>query len=298
MSVRILLFASAATFAASVFPAVGENGAGAIPDLSGFWSRETFGFEPPESGPGPIRNLMRRADGTADARRVMGDYNNPILKPGAAALIRKRGEISLSGADYPTPSNQCWPMVAPYIFRVQGMEVLQQKDKVTLIYMQDHQFREIRLNAKHPELVIPSWHGDSVGHFEDGTLVVDTVGVKAGPVAMLDMYGTPFSEALHVIERYRLLSYAEAKRGQQRGLKEFGPPATEQGAIIDRNDRGPGIQVDFTVDDRNVFTRPWLGGATYMRAAGEWVENVCAENIHEYYSPGDTEVPQAAKPDF
>jgi hypothetical protein len=277
---------------------MGDDGTGVIPDFSGFWSRETFGIEPPESGPGPIRNIMRRADGTADARRVMGDYKNPILKPNAAAVIRKRGEISLSGADYPTPSNQCWPMVAPYIFRVQGMEVLQQNDKVTLIYMQDHQFREIRLNSNHPAVVIPSWHGDSVGHYEGGTLVVDTVGVKAGPVAMLDMYGTPFTEALHVIERYRLLSYADAKRSQDRGLKEFGPPATEQGAVIDRNYRGPGIQVEFSVDDPNVFVRPWLGIATYMHAAGEWVENVCAENIHEYYSPHDTQVPQATRPDF
>ena len=83
------------------------------------------------------------------------------------------------------------------------------------------------------------------------------------------MYGTPFTNALHVIERYRLLSFGDAKRGQERGLKEFGPPATEQGAIIDRNYRGPGIQVEFTVDDLNVFTRPWLGIATYLHASGE-----------------------------
>src|SRR5579872_3877500 len=158
MSVKVLLCASVSVLAVSVLPA---TGAGATPDLSGFWSRATFGFEPPFSGPGPIRNLMRRANGTADARRVMGDYNSPILKPAAAALIRKRGNISLAGNDYPTPSNQCWPMVAPYIFRVQGMEVLQQKDHITLIYMQDHQFREIRLNAQHPAHVTPSWHGDS-----------------------------------------------------------------------------------------------------------------------------------------
>ncbi len=281
---------------AFALPAAGETGE--IPDFSGFWSRATFGFEPPESGPGPIRNLMRRADGTADARRVLGDYNNPVLKPDAAALIRKRGEISLSGNDYPTPSNQCWPMVAPYIFRVQGMEVLQQKDKVIFIYMQDHQFRLIRLNAQHPSHVTPSWYGDSIGHYEGGALVVDTVGVKPGPVPMLDMYGTPFSESLHVTERYRVLQYPEAKRGQDRGLKEFGPPATEQGAVIDRNYRGPGIQVEFTVDDPKVFTRPWSGLATYLHAQGEWVENVCAENTREYYSARDTEVPQAKKPDF
>jgi hypothetical protein len=279
-------------------PAAGAQSGSEMPDFSGFWSRATFGFEPPEAGPGPVRNLMRRADGTADARRVLGDYNNPILKPNAAAVIKKRGEISLSGNDYPTPSNQCWPMVAPYIFRVQGMEVLQQRDKVTFIYMQDHQFREIRLNGQHPAHITPTWHGDSVGHYQGGMLVVDTVGVKPGPVPILDMYGTPFTDALHVTERYRVLSYPDAQRGQNRGLKEYGPPATEQGAVIDSNFRGPGIQVEFTVDDPKTFTRPWSGLATYLHAKGEWVENVCAENTHEYYSTRDTEVPQAEKPDF
>jgi hypothetical protein len=33
--------------------------------------------------------------------------------------------------------------------------------------------------------------------------VIDTVGQKVGPLSMVDAYGTPFSVALHVIERYR-----------------------------------------------------------------------------------------------
>ena len=40
------------------------------------------------------------------------------------------------------------------------------------------------------------------------------------------------------------------------------------------------------------------GLATYLHAAGEWVENVCAENVHQYYAGLDTEVPQALTPDF
>ena len=292
-----ILALCAAAIALTGFPAASQPDS-AIPNFSGFWSRETFGFEPPYSGAGPIKNLMRRADGTADARRVQGDYRNPMLTPEAAAVVKKRGDISLSGNDYPTPSNQCWPMVAPYIFRVQGMEVLQKKNEVIFTYMQDHQFRVVRLNAQHPAHVRPSWYGDSVGRYEGGTLVVDTVGIKPGPVPMLDMYGTPFSGSLHVIERYRVLSFEDAKRAQDRGLHEFGHPATEQGAIIDPNYHGRGIQVEFTVDDPREFTHPWSGLATYLQAAGEWVENVCAENTHEYYSARDTEVPQSKQPDF
>ena len=71
----------------------------------------------------------------------------------------------------------------------------------------------MRLNQTHPANVAPSWYGDSVGHYEGDTLVIDTVGVKVGPFAMLDMFGTPFTEALHVIERYRLLVHPSGIEG-------------------------------------------------------------------------------------
>lgn len=269
-----------------------------IPDFSGLWSRATFGFEPPDAGAGPIRNLIRRPDGTEDRNRTVGDFYNPILKPAAAEIVRRDGEIARSGADYPTPNNQCRPMASPYILRVQGMEMLQQADRVTIIYAQDHQFRTVRLNAPHPAKILPSWHGDSIGHYEGDTLVVDTIGVKAGTAAMLDTYGTPFSAALHVVERYRLVNYEVAKRAQERGLKEYGPPVTEQAVTIDRNYRGKGLQVQFTVDDRNFFTMPWSAAATYLRSGDGWVENVCAENIHEYYASRDADIPRSATPDF
>jgi len=278
-------------------PAVPRN-AETLPDFSGFWSRAVFGLEFPESGPGPTRNLARKPDGTSNQSKAVGDYNNPNLTPEAARLIKRRSEVTARGEDYANPSNHCLPMVAPYIFRVQGMEMLQRKDEVLILYMQDHQVRHVRLNSQHPARVTPTWHGDSIGHYEGGTLVIDTVGVVAGDAAVLDQFGTPFSGALHVVERYRMVNYADARVAQDRALREYGPPATEQGAIVDRNYNGKGLQVRFTVEDKNMFIMPWSGLATYLHAAGEWVENVCAENIHEYYAAKDTEVPQALKPDF
>jgi hypothetical protein len=73
--------------------------------------------------------------------------------------------------------------------------------------------------------------------------------------------------------------------------------ATEQAATIDENYKGKGLQVQFTVEDKKFFNIPWSGAATYRRAAS-WVENVCAENIHEYYAGRDTEIPKAERPDF
>jgi hypothetical protein len=80
-----------------------------------------------------------------------------------------------------------------------------------MIYRQGNEVRRVRMNQPHPAQATPSWYGDSVGHYEGDTLVIDTVGIKKGPFAMLDMYGTPFTEKLHVVERYRLVDYEDAK---------------------------------------------------------------------------------------
>ncbi len=282
----ICIFAMA-PFAAGSAPAAETT---PVPDLSGSWARVTFAYEWPQSGPGPIGSVNGR-------RGLVGNYKSPTLRPEAAALVKQRAETLLAGADYPTPSNRCLTMVSPYLIRVQEVQVLQKADEVIFLYMQDHQVRRVRLNRPHPANVPPSLYGDAVGHYEGGTLVVDTVGVKVGEVPILDMYGTPYSEALHVVERYRLVDYEAAKEAQARNLRDSGPVATEQGASIDEDYKGKGLQVQFTVEDRNVFTTPWSAGATYRRAA-DWVENVCAENTHEYYNNSVTKVPEAAKPDF
>ena len=74
--------------------------------------------------------------------------------------------------------------------------MLQESDKITLLYDYDHEVRRVRLNQQHPARVTPSWYGDSVGHFEGDTLVVDTVGVKASPLTMVDNLGVPQSAAM------------------------------------------------------------------------------------------------------
>jgi hypothetical protein len=281
---------------ALVLPLHAKEDTARTPDFSGAWARTTFGLESPASGPGPVKTLSRRSEGAGNFN--LADVNSPILKPAAAAAVKRRNESQAAGIDPPTPSNHCLPMAVPYIFRVQGMQLLQQKDQVVMLYMQDHQIRHIRLNSAHPAKVTPSWYGDSVGHYEGDTLVIDTLGFKAGPVSHVDSFGTPFSAALHVVERYRLIDYEAAKAAQERNVRENGDIATEQAAAIDPNYRGKGLQVEFTVEDPNFFTTKWSGTATYRKAGAEWVENVCAENTHEYYSGTETPVPRADKPDF
>ena len=77
------------TLVAMLPSAVYAQATASTPDFSGLWSRATFGFEPPETGNGPIRNLMRQSDGTEDRSRTVGDFRDPILQPEAAAALKR-----------------------------------------------------------------------------------------------------------------------------------------------------------------------------------------------------------------
>jgi hypothetical protein len=265
------------------------------PDFSGFWGHPSLGFDPPLSGPGPVVNKSRLPTGESNFDQLVGDYTNPILKPQAAEQVKKQGEISLSGVAFPDPDNQCRPSGVPYIFWNFLMQMLPEPQKITILYFEDHQVRHVRMNEPHPARVTPSWYGDSVGHYEGDTLVIDTVGIKVGPFSMVDDYGTPHTEALHVVERYRLVDYEVAKEAQERAQKENG---RARAFDVDPDYKGKGLQLEFTVEDEGVFTTPWSALITYRRAVGEWPDYVCAENRHEYYAGKDTVVPTADKPDF
>src|ERR1700704_5020535 len=176
---KCFAYGVASLVAASVFvwPAIGADSRATIPDFSGLWARPYIGFEPPRSGPGPIVNRAR-INGQSNINQFVGDYSSPILKPEAAEMVRKHGELELKGLVAPNPSNQCLPMSPPYILQRQEVQMLQQKNQITILYNEDQQVRRVRLNAQHPARVAPSWMGDSVGHYEGDTLVIDTIGIK------------------------------------------------------------------------------------------------------------------------
>ena len=300
------------TLAAATLPvwglmpaAAAEPGGGAaanaapIPDFSGVWHRWLRpGLGPPASGPGPVTNRSR-LNGVSNYNQLVGDYTNPILNRQAAEIVKKQGDLSLSGVGYPTPSNQCWPSGVPYIFWNFGMQMLQELQQITMLYLHDHEVRRVRMNQPHPAHVTPSWYGDSVGHYEGSTLVIDTVGLKSGPFSMLDMYGTPYSKALHVVERYQLLDYEAAKDGIDRDAKvNTRYPRGLNAVEFDPNYKGKHLQVQIIVEDEGVFTTPWSATVTYGRPVGEWIEHVCAENRQEYYNGNESAVPTAEKPDF
>jgi len=298
---RRILITALLSGAIFLSPSIGAGQATSIPDFSGLWGRDSLNLESPLSGPGPVVNMVHNAAGVMDMNKLVGDYTNPILKPEAAAILKRRGELSLAGMSVPNAHEQCRPEPPPFIFAVQfAMEMLQQRDEVTILYSHDNKVRHVRMNVPHPAHVVPSGQGDSVGRYEGDTLVIDTVGIKATPISTLDWYGTPHSDALHVVERYRLIDGEAAKQAAQRHDRQYrvGYRPNPNGVLLDPNYKGKGLQVELTVEDTGMFTMPWTALVTYQRAEGMLWEMSCAENPFEYYTGADAAIPTADRPDF
>ena len=138
-----------------------------------------------------------------------------------------------------------------------------------------------------------------MGHYEGDTLVIDTVGLKIGAFYAIDQYGTPYTQALHVVERYRLIDYEAARQAWERGGREnIRGGAVNEGWAPDPNYKGNALQLQFTVEDEGVFTTAWSATKTYRRVFRDWPERACAENPYRYGTEKDAEVPTAVKPDF
>src|SRR5262249_58587198 len=128
-----------------------------------------------------------------------------------------------------------------------AMQILQLPEKIVQLFNEDHEVRIVRLNEPHPAKVTPSWHGDAVGHYEGDTLVIDTVGIKTDrPYAMIDLFGTPYTEKLHLLERYRLRDYDDVKDALARNNKENW---LFQGDVGTRNRDKKFLQLHLTIED-------------------------------------------------
>src|SRR5258705_4249395 len=155
---RLCTVAVAAAVATSALAQMGPPEAAEM--FTGIWWHPTLpSFEPLATGPKPVTNRTRYR-GVSDYNNLVGDYTNPILKPWAAEVAKKYGDISLSGKVAPSPANQCWPNQPPFIYKNFGRQMLQNRNEVTLIYEQDHEFRTIRMNQKHPEKEKRPFYGD------------------------------------------------------------------------------------------------------------------------------------------
>jgi hypothetical protein len=180
----------------------------------------------------------------------------PPFQPQAAALYEQRLRDSDDGHPFAPLSNSCLTNGMPLLMSgdtVFPFQVVQSPGQVTLLFELFHIYRVIRLDRGHPNELDPTYLGDSVGHWEGDTLVVDTVGISDRTT--LDMTGLPHSDALHLVERIRKTT-----------------PETLEDLI--------------TVEDPKTFTRPWTMRMVYAKSEFEVSEFFCENNRNRPTSDG------------
>ncbi len=166
------------------------------PDITGSWERYGAG-------------LGARADRQHPELLPPPGPNPPPLKPEYLKQWRDRiqaaRDAEAKGQPLATNYTHCLPDGMPTMMNIMfPMEILQTKGQVTIIEEAFTQVRRILLDRPQKALadVDPSFYGNSVGHWEGGTLVVETIGVKED----VRYNSAPHSNQLRIKERIHYVS--------------------------------------------------------------------------------------------
>jgi hypothetical protein len=143
------------------------------------------------------------------------------------------------------------------------MQFMQSDKYLSFLFEQNSWFTVVPIDGRPHRDAIATWFGDSVGHWEGDTLVVDTINFNGK--TRLDTIGHPHSEQLHLTQRFS------------------------------RPDLGH-ITYEVIVDDPKTFTRPWKNVRTLtLRPDWEMMEYSCEENNKSLWE-GRIKVPKYKQP--
>ena len=195
----------------------------------------------------------------------LGDVSNPNLKQWAKNAMKKENDAVLAGKFAFTARTSCQAGGVPgFDVLVSGaLFIVQSPREVTMIFDGNAETRHIWLDVPHSSNPKSSWYGDSVGHYEGDTLVVDTIGLN--DKTFLDNWRTPHTDKLHVTERWRLI------------------------------ENGSKLEILIAIEDPGTFNRPFKVLRQYRRVNRSLVEDSCSENNRDSYITG---TPIAEKRDF
>ena len=218
------------------------------PDLTGVWqggSTQRGSWEQANGGVG-----VGGSGRDPSAPVTLSSNDRPAGRDGAPyqqwAAQKVLEAFNRRGIDDPTA--QCLPAGLPrtVMLGLFPQQIVQTPTQIVMLYEYMNVFRVIPLNARHPEDIIPSYLGNSVGRWEGDTLVVDVIGFN--DKTWLAGTGTFHTDALHITERF---------------------------TRVDKDQ----IDYEVTMEDPNVLTKPWTLRSTLMLREGTRLEEyVCAEN--------------------
>lgn len=222
-TVSTLAMAGATPAANSKLPGTTWQSIAQLPDWSGVWE----------------------LDWRAGSGR--GAAGMPKLTAATQAKLDNYRAEQKSGKNQQTNTANCDPPGMPQIMtQPYPVEFLFTPGKVTVAIEAYSQMRRIFVDGrKHAEDPDPTYQGDSIGHWDGDTLVVDTVGFI--PDSLI-MPGIGHSDQMHIEER----------------IKRVAPET---------------LEIRRTISDPKALTEPWTVTLTYKRHA-DWdiKEYICAQN--------------------
>ena len=204
-------------------------------DMSGVWEIEHY-----------------VGSGAPIQKRILHDEDgNPApFLPWAQKIYDHNIDEEKKGHTYAGGPTFCLPHGMPQMMTAATypVEIFQSGKDFAFVHELQRNYRIIHLDRGHlqPDDINPNYMGDSVGHWEGDTLVVDTIGLSKKTT--FDMMGAPHTDQLHVVEHIRLLN----------------PNQWE--------DR-------LTIDDPGTFSHPWTERVTYRRVkpGDEVMEYICLD---------------------
>jgi hypothetical protein len=198
----------------------------------------------------------------------IADISNPNLTQFAKDSLKKTNDEVLGGKPMWSRSARCWATGVPgfILTPAQPLFFLQAAQQVRMMHQHDNDVRRIYLNVPHSANVKPSWYGESVGHYEGDTLLVDTIGLN--DKTFVDNFRTPHSDKLHVVERYRLI------------------------------EGGRFLETEVLMEDPAVFIQPLRVTKRSRRVEAKLTEWRCAAGEINYFGYDADPVPTAERPDF
>jgi hypothetical protein len=207
------------------------------PDLQGFWESNT---------PGANQGLEVRGGGRGGrgGRQLIVDPPDGKL-PMQPWAVEEKVSRNLTERGYDDPTAHCFPPGVPRAMWVPAaMNIIQTPGYVVFLH-ERMAWRIIPTDGRqHLPNTMRLWQGDSVGHWEGDTLVVDTTDLNGK--TWLDEGGEIVSHAEHVVERFT----------------PSGPDT---------------LSYEATINDPVVYTQPWTVAFTVSRKKAEIFETACHE---------------------
>jgi hypothetical protein len=233
------------------------------PDLSGLWMRTPSGPQDEERGSqdggAPIDVVTDPVPFDPEGPPVAAFFEagenmegGLPYTPWARELRDQRAELNARD----NPDANCMPMGFLQFHQQPQPRMIIQTDKLILIeYEANYGLRHIYIDGRElppqgePQ---PWWYGYSVGHWEDGDLVVETNNLRGAEDSAfdgwLDVNGSPYSREAKITERFRRPTFGH-------------------------------LQIDFTIDDPRAYTEPWTVRIDQrLLPDQELIEFVCNEN--------------------